>query len=124
MHYIWNGEWPENRTPQIKKYTLDGKTAYQNVTLEAGKQYTAEVAIHDFEDDPITYRWEVLPESTDLQDGGDYEERPKAVEGLMVSEEEGKLTLKAPKPGPYRLFIYAGDGHGHSAAANIPFLVK
>ena len=124
MHYIWNGEWPENRTPQIKEYTLNGKTAYQNVTLQTGKEYPAEVVIHDFEDDPISYRWEVLPESTDLQDGGDYEERPQAVEGLFVSKEGGKLTLKAPAPGPYRLFIYAGDGHGHAATANIPFLVE
>ena len=109
---------------QCKAYTLDGKTAYQNVTLEAGKEYSAEAVIHDFEDDPISYRWEVLPESTDLQDGGDYEERPQAVEGLFVSEEGGKLTLRAPAPGPYRLFVYAGDGHGHAATANIPFLVE
>ncbi|MEJ2584848.1 MAG: glycoside hydrolase family 2 TIM barrel-domain containing protein [Robiginitalea sp.] len=124
MHYIWNGEWPENRTPQIEEYTLNGKTAYQNVTLEEGKEYTAQVVIHDFEEDPIAYRWEVLPESTDLQDGGDYEERPEAVPGLFVSEEDGEVTLKAPAPGPYRLFVYASDGHGHSATANIPFLVE
>ena len=124
MHYLWNGEWPENRTPQIEKYTLQGKTAYENVTLQAGKEYSAEVVIHDFENDPIAYRWEVLPESTDLQDGGDHEERPEAVEGLFISQGDGKLTLKAPAPGPYRLFVYAGDGHGHSATANIPFLVE
>lgn len=124
MHYIWNGEWPDNRTPQIEEYMLDGKTAYQNVKLDAGKEYTAEVAINDFEGDSIEYRWEVLPESTDLQDGGDYEERPEALEGLFLSEPGATLKLKAPEPGPYRLFVYANDGHGHSATANIPFLVE
>ena len=124
MHYIWNGEWPANRTPQIESYTLNGKTAYEDVTLKSGQQYTAQVSIHDFEDDPIAYRWEVLPESTDLGEGGDYEERPGAVEGLFEQASSNTLTLKAPQPGPYRLFVYATDNHGHSATANIPFLVE
>ena len=124
MHYIWNGEWPKNRTPQIREYTLDGKTAYENVTLRDGGEYVAQVSIHDFEDDPIEYRWEVLPESTDLGDGGDHEERPSAVEGLFVESSGNTLKLKAPAPGPYRLFVYATDNNGHSATANIPFLVE
>lgn len=124
MHYIWNGEWPENRTPQIENYLLDGKSAYDNVTLDAGSNYTATVSINDFEGDPITYRWEILPESTDLKEGGDYEERPEAVEGLFKEEEGGKLVFTAPGEGAYRLFVYATDGQDHSASANIPFLVK
>lgn len=124
MHYIWNGEWPENRTPQIASFTLEGKTAYNNVKLSSGGTYTAEAGITDPEGDPISYRWEVLPESTDLGEGGDYEERPQPVTGLFLSQEEGTLEFKSPEPGPYRLFVYATDGNGHSATANIPFLVE
>ncbi len=124
MHYIWNGTWPANRTPKIESFVLDGKTAYQNVTLSQSKEYTAIISTTDEENDPVTYRWEVLPESTDLQDGGDYEEKPQAIQGLFMSESDNKLIMKAPAKGKYRLFVYATDGNNHSAAANIPFLVQ
>ena len=124
MHYIWNGEWPANRTPHLEGFTLDGKTAYQNVKLQSGSVYAAEAMITDPEGDPVTYRWEILPESTDLGDGGDYEARPAAVTGLFRAETGGKLEMEAPAPGAYRLFVYATDGNGHAATANIPFLVE
>ncbi|MEO0473689.1 MAG: glycoside hydrolase family 2 TIM barrel-domain containing protein [Bacteroidota bacterium] len=124
MHFIWNGAWPANRTPMIASYDLDGKTALDNVSLSAGQEYTAKVVIKDHENDPITYRWEILPESTDLQDGGDYEERPQAVEDVFVSQEDGQLVFKAPAKGAYRVFVYAEDGYGHAATANIPFQIR
>ncbi len=124
MHYIWNNEWPENRTPQIEGFTIEGKTAYENVVLEKNNEYKAVVKIHDFENDAIVYNWEILPESTDLQDGGDLESRPKKVENIIISQKDGELTFKSPESGEYRLFIYADDGNGHAATTNIPFLVK
>lgn len=124
MHYIWNGEWPENRTPQINSFTIEGKSAYDNVTLESGKSYEAFANITDHENDPLSYRWEILPESTDLGEGGDYEEKPEPVQGFKVMEKGNTLEFKAPEKGAYRLFVYAGDGHNHSATANIPFLVE
>ncbi len=124
MHKIWNNKWPENRTPQIVSFTLNGSTAYENVNLEEGKTYEAILKINDFENDPINYKWEILPESTDLGDGGDYEERPEAIEINFENIEEGKVTFKAPESGVYRLFVYADDSFGHAATANIPFRVN
>ncbi|MDD3721192.1 MAG: glycoside hydrolase family 2 TIM barrel-domain containing protein [Lutibacter sp.] len=124
MHFVWNSKWPENRTPQIVSYTIDGKTAYENVVMEAEKLYTASLKISDFENDPINYTWEILPESVDLGDGGDHEERPKSVNFEIVNQKDGELTFKAPTAGMYRLFVYADDGHGHAATANIPFKVN
>ncbi|UMB52547.1 hypothetical protein MKD41_09350 [Lutibacter sp. A64] len=124
MHKIWNNKWPENRTPQIVSFTLNGSTAYENVNLEEGKTYEAILKINDFENDPINYKWEILPESTDLGDGGDYEERPEAIEINFENIEEGKVTFKAPESGVYRLFVYAEDSFGHAATANIPFRVN
>ncbi len=124
MHYIWNGEWPSNRTPQIESYTLNSKSAYDNVILKANKEYSAVVKIKDFEEDPIHYTWEILTESTDLGDGGDHEERPEGVKIDIVNQENGQLKFKSPKSGLYRLFVYAHDGNGHAATANIPFKVK
>jgi hypothetical protein len=124
MHYIWNGKWPDNRTPAITSYMLDDKTAPDNITLNTGTEYTSEIVVIDPENDEVNYRWEILPESTDLKDGGDEESRPKAVEGLFIKQEKGKLIFKAPEKGVYRLFVYVGDGHDHSATANIPFMVN
>ena len=124
MHYIWNGKWPENRTPQIVSFTIDGKTAQDNVTLVMDKEYKAHVTINDFEGDPITYSWEILPESTDLKDGGDLESRPKAIENLIISHKDGEVIFKAPGTGAYRLFVYADDGNGHAGTMNIPFQVN
>lgn len=124
MHYIWNGTWPANRTPRLDTFLLDGKNAYQNVTLTAGNTYGATVVVNDPEGDPLTFKWEVMPESTDLGDGGDHETVPEKLTGA-VDGSGSNVKVKAPKtPGAYRLFVYAFDGQNHAAHANIPFLVK
>ena len=123
MHYIWNGEWPDNRTPKIVSFTLDGKTAYDNVILQSGESYEAVIEIFDFENDTIGYTWEVLYESTATTIGGDKEERPSRVEGIIELQENGSVTIKAAAKGAYRLFVYADDGNNHSATANIPFKI-
>jgi len=124
MHFVWNNKWPDNRTPQIVSYTINDKTAYENVIIEAGKSYTASLKISDFENDAIKYSWEILPESVELSDGGDLEARPKSVAIDIVNQKDGELTFKSPTAGMYRLFVYADDGNGHAATANIPFMVK
>lgn len=125
MHYAWNGIWPSNRTPQIEAFTINDKTANDNVVLKPNQDCLANLKMKDFENDTLNYRWEILSESTDLQDGGDLESRPAAAEIVMVSQNAGELQFKAPKEkGEYRLFGYADDGHLHAATANIPFRVK
>lgn len=125
MHYIWNGAWPENRSPSLDTFLLDGKTAYDNVYLEPGKTYRARVASTDPDGDALSYKWVVMPESTDLGDGGDFESTPPAVEGLFEGEPAAEAQFKAPEEGgAYRLFIYVFDAKGHAAHANIPFFVK
>lgn len=125
MHYIWKGEWPENRSPRLDSFLLEGQTAYENVYLEPGKTYQAEVFSTDPDGDALSYKWEVMPESTDLGEGGDFETTPEVVKGLFEEEPAAKARFKAPeKPGPYRLFVYVFDGNEHAAHANIPFFVK
>jgi len=124
MHLIWNGQWPSNRSPQLLSFTLDGKTAYENVHLRPGKRYDVVVSIQDHDGDRIDYFWDVKPESTDLGEGGDFETTPESIDGL-VQGEGSKVTLRAPSEvGAYRLFIYAKDRNGHTAHANIPFFVN
>jgi hypothetical protein len=81
------------------------------------------VVVTDQENDPIRYRWEILPESTDLGMGGDFESRPETL--LSLENENPDLEFEAPEtPGPYRLFIYATDPGNKSSTANIPFFVE
>jgi hypothetical protein len=124
MHYLWSGTWPANRSPQLLEFVLDGKSAYDNIYLEVGKKYKASVVISDHDGDDIEYVWDVMPESTDLGEGGDFESTPESMPQLI----HGKGTvieLEAPaNSGAYRIFIYANDGRGHTAHANIPFYVN
>jgi hypothetical protein len=125
MQYEWSHKWPSNRAPHLLSFKLADKTATESVTLEAGKDYTASVTVEDPDADKLTSRWELLPEATDLGQGGDRESRPQAISGLFKSGDLNKLTITAPaKSGAYRLFVYVTDGKNNVATANIPFYVK
>lgn len=125
MHKIWTGTWPENRSPAVDSVVLDNRDSHNNIYLQPGQTVEAIAYISDPENDGITYNWLVMPESTDLGDGGDFESTPPAMEGLVADNDQATVTLTAPdEEGAYRLFMYAYDGNGHAAHANIPFFVK
>jgi hypothetical protein len=125
MQYLWSGKWPTNRAPHLASFLLNGKKATDNVYLLPGQSVPAIVSVTDPDKDALTYRWELLPESTDLKTGGDREERPKPIAGLIPADAKAQTKLKAPTTeGAYRLFIYTYDGHDNVATANIPFYVK
>ncbi|MFY0606813.1 MAG: hypothetical protein JXR10_08860 [Cyclobacteriaceae bacterium] len=124
MHYAWKGEWPTNRTSRLSQFTIDGKQPADNIKLKAGQTYTAQVDISDPDSDPLTYRWEVMEESTSNKTGGDAEEVPATIEGLFMPDAHSMATFQAPDtPGAYRLFVYVYDSNNHAAHANIPFWV-
>jgi hypothetical protein len=79
----------------------------------------------DPDNDTLYVRVEVLRESTDLKDGGDFETRPEALDKLVKQAGPDKVVFNAPEnEGPYRLFIYILDGKNHAATVNFPFMVK
>ena len=124
MHYIWNDAWPENRTPRLNDFMLEGKKAPDNIKLKAGQTYEAMADVTDPEGDALTYVWEIMRESNTNATGGDAEEVPEAIEGLITTEPGAEVSFKAPAAGAYRLFISVKDGNGHTAHANIPFFVE
>lgn len=124
MHYIWNGEWPANRTTRLDSMLLDGKLPNENVYLNAGEKYEATVQTLDFDEDPLTFKWVIMRESTETKEGGDREEVPELL-GIIESATDSSVTIRAPQgEGAYRLFAYVYDGQGHAAHANVPFYVK
>lgn len=124
MHYAWNGEWPANRSPRIDAMALDSKRSDQDVILAAGASYPANVMAEDPDGDPLTYRWELMRESAAKQEGGDSEEIPEVLSGLIEGAGNSVSIMAPAQPGAYRLFVYVHDGQGHAGHANIPFLVE
>jgi hypothetical protein len=125
MEYLWTGEWPDNRTPRLESATLDGRTAYDDLTLDAGQTVAAEVVASDPDGDALRVAWEVREESRAQTEGGDDEEVPALVEGAVSPTDAAEVTVTAPtEPGAYRLFVYVYDGNDNAAHANIPFYVN
>jgi hypothetical protein len=125
MHSIWNGKWPANRSPRLEGVWLDGRKATDGIRLKPGDRYPAKVTSQDPDGDALTFRWEVMEESTDLKTGGDFENKPRVLPGAVADPAKAETLLTAPaRPGAYRLFVYVFDGKGHAAHANVPFLVE
>ena len=86
---------------------------------------TAAVAATDPDGDSLTYRWQVMEESSATQTGGDLESVPEEIEGVFDDAGGAEVSLRTPEtPGAYRLFVYVEDGEGHAAHANLPFYVE
>ncbi len=125
MQFLWTGSWPSYRAPHIDSLLLNNKKASDIIYLQPGKEFTITVFAYDPNQFKMTTRWELLPESTDLKNGGDRESRPVAIQVSVVEKNLNEAVLKTPKTeGPYRLFLYISDGHNKVATANIPFYVK
>ncbi|MFU8815686.1 MAG: hypothetical protein ACNA7W_10090, partial [Pseudomonadales bacterium] len=122
LHAIWTGAPPANRSPQLVSLQLDGKVAGDSVRLEAGAAYHAEVDAVDPNGDPLSYRWELKPESRATQSGGDFEPPIASLDGFIDDAGTARPRITAPPPGAYRLFVHVDDGRGKAAHGNLPFL--
>lgn len=125
MHYLWNDTWPDNRSPQLDSFLLNGLTANSNIYLDAGTTYPSQVFASDPDGDALAYHYEIKAESTDLGDGGDHESVPQSIEGLITENGKAAITFTAPEAeGAYRILVTVADGQNHMGHANIPFYVK
>jgi hypothetical protein len=122
LHHLWTGRWPADRAPQVLSLHLDAKLASESVRIESGGRYDAQVDAVDPGGDELSYRWELKPESTATQSGGDFEPPIENIAGFFAGEAGPRITITAPPPGAYRLFVYVTDGAGNAAHANLPFL--
>jgi hypothetical protein len=123
LHFVWNGAWPDNRAPAVHALRLNGAEARSGLTVSPGEPLEARLDALDPDGDPLTFRWELKPESEATQVGGDYEHAIGSLDGAIEDRTAATARLKAPGPGAYRLFVYVYDGQGHAGHANFPFLV-
>ena len=140
LEYVWSGKYPENRSPHINSLKIDGKAAIENVYLQPGKAYDIMADIVDPDNDKLTYHWQILESEFGLTGtGGDAEVTPDPMKinlaekmevarhdnEFLIVENKNQFRFKSPlKPGAYRFFVYAYDGNGNAATANIPFYVR
>jgi hypothetical protein len=125
MHYLWTGEWPQNRVPQIFEVTLEDQTRYDNIRLSPNREVELRLRSHDEDKDSLKIGAEILPENTDLGEGGDYDSRPETIQGLIISQTQDRVVFRTPGGSrAYRIFVYITDGHNHAATANVPFYVE
>jgi len=93
--------------------------------LDPGAEVRLRSIVADPEDGPVSVRWVLRPESDDYLTGGDFRPMLPDIEGAVLEGRVDGARVRMPdEPGPYRLFLYAYDGAGNAATANVPLLVK
>jgi hypothetical protein len=125
IQYLWTSTFPKNRAPHIFGFLLNKQKSNQSIYLKPNTTYEARVMSTDPDKDTLKYRWELLPEATNVGEGGDHEYMPEVLNLNAKEIEDGVISLITPKTaGAYRLFVYVEDGKNKVATANIPFFVK
>jgi hypothetical protein len=125
MQYLWTGQWPAHRIPQIGKLRVDSMLAEESVHLKTNQTYSATIDIEST-DKNLGYRWEIMKEvDRNMEsDGGDFEPTPAIVWRQSGLSSQQQVTFVAPAKGEYRLFVYIDDSYGGTATANMPILVE
>lgn len=122
MRALWSGDNYFNRTPRIISFYLNNKIAEDSIVTNSNENNLAVITVQE-SDTTLYYKWDLLPESMDVKDGGDKEHRPNSVQIQIGKSEKGHFTFISPEKGCYRLFCYISNGENRVATANIPFRV-
>ncbi len=120
MTELWSGSPPPNLAPTVEPLVVEGEPE-----LDPGDEIRVRAVVTDPEGAAIRARWVLRRESGEYATGGDFRPVPPAVEGAILEGGTDGARVRMPRyPGPYRLFLYAYDGAGNAATANVPLLVK
>lgn len=126
MEFLWQGQWPTNRAPEVTALTLAGQSHQSlQLYLAQGIEVEAVATAQDPEGDSLRFRWEVMPEGDYRSTfGGDREQRPEPLPGTILSAQGAKAQVQVPQqPGAYRLFLTVLDPQGRAGTINVPFYV-
>ncbi len=129
LRRFWTGEYPPNRAPGATAISLDGRQPTESIRLSPGESARVVVDVTDPEGEVMTPRWELMEEVGIRSEGGAFESEP-AVLPIDIREESvsaGQISGVFDAPviaGDYRVYLYAADGQGGVATANLPFRVE
>lgn len=118
LQKVWSGKNPDNLAPEIQYMFISPGAKSDNVYLEAGEIYSAEVMANDVENDSLTYRWEIRQEEYKFYETGIFQHN---MDYYLLQQDKQKIDFIAPKQeGDYRLFVFVFDGMGNFTVENIP----
>lgn len=130
MTKCWTGQWPANRAPRIDGKVTARAEAAAAPAAEAifapGARIVCSAAFSEPDSDALRIVWELRRDVSDNPaTGGDHEEAVAPLDEAVLSTDGATATLRLPDAeGPWRVFVYAFDGKGSAATANLPILVK
>jgi hypothetical protein len=108
----WGGKVPANRAPEIRTVP-----ASRVARLETGGVYTLKIQTQDPDGDPVTTRYELLPNDPSKRFVGDFEKNLGVISRGVC---QPLTTITLPKePGLYRILLVATDGKGAAATHSI-----
>ena len=91
--------------------------------LEGGQLYEASVLVENASERDIEYSWEIR-NGLGKKVYGKSINKLVLLEGLIVGEEDSRITFRAPKKnGIYRLHVFAAEGEDYVAYSNTIFTV-
>ncbi len=121
----WQGNESKNQAPSIVPVGIDDQQTHKGIYLKPGTEHMAFTKSTDPDGDQLYYYWEIYHESKEKKEGGDVEEKPKALYELIKDPRSANASFKAPaEEGAYRIFVTVYDANNHVATANAPFFVK
>ncbi len=115
MTEIWIGNQPGNLSPVINSFELVGKNE-----IEAGNLFEIKLDAYDPEGDDLRVEWKVRGEASEYFTGGDVQQTPFELSGIIQKSDNTSAKLKAPTEGVYRIYVTIFDDNGAAAVANIP----
>jgi len=114
----WTGNWPENRCPRLERVEFEGTRK----RLKGGSIVELNIRAVDPDGDRLSYRIEVRKEIDAERPMGAGEKGPEMLSGYPKEFNSGEIKLSIPlAAGAYRVYVYALDGKGRAAMANLPF---
>lgn len=125
MQYLWTGNWPAHKAPELKYMLLGGKGARDNIICLPDTLQTAEVFFQNTPDSSLRIEWELLAEDWYSKDRFvPNTAKPASFNTHFTSINGNKATFRTPsKEGPYRIFATVYNKYGQFAATNTPFYV-
>lgn len=122
IYNCWKNLKPELPCPSVDSILIETKNKYSSLYLKAGERKKATVYFKS--DNPkVKINWFILPESSDLKSGGDKEDAPEEIKGLLKKVNGNEIEFITPKQeGKYRLFVEV-EAYNKVGYANFPFYV-